>query len=210
MSQHDPTNCLPDCPENAAARPPLAEEPTLEVKPVAPKIETAASQRLDKLVLVREERAAARAEAERLEQLKAEEAKTPPPAPPAAAPKSDYEPSDTVKGAQRTLESIEKRKRIRALMIAERLRRGVEIEGELRQAAKDRDARLEAVEAKARQELAAISEAFQDLSGQRAIELNVRENEIAKLESSLVQLRKQLDAELGKLDPDLARPRKGA
>ncbi len=205
MSQCDPNNCdhsshVAEVVDVAA----IAKEAALEA-PVAPspQIETAASKRFDQLASVKARREVVRAEVER---RRVEGVEVPPPP---APPKPEYEPSDTVKGAQRTLESIEKRKRIRALMIAEKLRRGVEIEGELRQAAKDRDARLEAVEAKARQELAAISEAFQDLAGQRAIELNVRENEIAKLDSSLVQLRKQLDAELGKLDPDLARPRKG-
>lgn len=104
--------------------------------------------------------------------------------------------------SQKLIEAIHQRRELRATLVAVKLRRSVEIENELRQAAKDRDARLEAVEAKAREDLAAIAGAFEDLGQERAGELNVRDLEISKLDTSLEQLRKQLDAELGKLDPD--------
>jgi hypothetical protein len=109
---------------------------------------------------------------------------------------------EQVKRTQGIIAAIHQRLELRARFVADKLRRSVEIEAELRQAAKDRDARLDAVEAAARERLAAIAGAFDDLGHERAGELNVRDLEITKLDTSLAQLRKQLDAELGKLDPD--------
>jgi SMC interacting uncharacterized protein involved in chromosome segregation len=177
-------------------------EKFLEVKPVAPlQIETAASRRFDALAAEKAKRAAEREAAEAAAKA-AKEAPAPASAP---EPKPDYVPSTQVKNTQKLLEMIELRKHVRIRLVADKNRRGVEIEGEMRQAAKDRDARLDAVEAKARDQLAAISEAFQDLERERASELNIRDLEIAKLDKSLEQLRKQLNAELAKVDEDLAK-----
>jgi hypothetical protein len=177
-------------------------EKFLEVKPVPPiQIETAASRRFDALAAEKAKRAAEREAAEAAAKA-AREVPAPAPAP---EPKPDYVPSTQVKNTQKLLEMIELRKHVRIRLVADKNRRGVEIQSEMRQAAKDRDARLDAVEAKAREQLAAISEAFQDLERERASELNIRDLEIAKLDKSLEQLRKQLQAELAKVDEDLAK-----
>lgn len=120
-------------------------------------------------------------------------------APPKEPAPPKYSPSDQVKQTQKLLEQIEQRKQERARVLADKLRRGVEIEGELRQASKDRDARQVAVKAKAREQLEAIEAAYQDLEHERASELNLRDLEISKLDRSLEQLGKQLQAELAKV-----------
>jgi hypothetical protein len=197
MSQCDPDKC------NHSSHAAAIEEPEkfLEVKPVPPiQVETAAMRRFDAIAAAKEKRDAERA---RQEGIKAEET-----APPAPAPQPEYVPSAQVKQTQKLLEMIELRKRVRARWVAEKNSRALQIETELRQAMKDRDARLEAVEAKAREDLAAISAAFESLGQERAAELNLRDLEITKVDKSLDQLRKQLQAELAKVDEDLAR--KGA
>lgn len=195
MSQCDPEKCNHSS-HSAEVAEAVKEKPEefLEVKLVAPiQIETAASKRFDQLAVVRERREVIRAEVERRAAAEA----TAPPAPPASA-KPDYEPSEAVKRAQRVIETIAKRKVERARLVAAKLSRGVEIQGEMRQAVKDRDARLEAVEARAREQLAAISAAFEDLDQERRVELTLRDEEIEKLDRTLEQLGKQLQAELAK------------
>lgn len=109
---------------------------------------------------------------------------------------------EQVKRINGIVASIHGRRELRAFLIADKNRRGVEVENELRQAAKDRSARLEAVEAKAREDMAAIAGAFDVLTTERAGEFAARDLQISKVDITLEQLRKQLDVELGKLDPE--------
>jgi hypothetical protein len=176
-----------------------AQEQFLEVKPVPPiKIETPATRRQAELAAQREARDLARKAAE------AAPSSTPMPES-KSAPQPEYRPSEEVKRTQKILEQIDLRKRVRSRLVAEKNSRAVEIEGELRQAMKDRDARLEAVEAKAREQLAAIAAAFDDLGRERRLELAGRESEIVKLDMALEQLSKQLAAEISKVTGDLGK-----
>jgi len=121
---------------------------------------------------------------------------------PAKAKKEEPLPPDLpedVKRPQKLIEAIHMRREMRARFVAEKLRRGVEIENELRQAEKDRNARLDAVEAHAKAQLDAIAAAYQDLGRERKAELDARDTQIEKVDLSLEQLCKQLDAELAKL-----------
>jgi hypothetical protein len=194
MSQCDPNNCDHSShtaePVDLGA---IAMQAALKA-PAAPppQIATAASKRFDQLTTVRERREVIRAEVER---RRNDAVEAPPPPAPA---KPDYDPSEAVKRAQKVIETIARRKVERARLVADKLRRGVEVENELRQAMKDRDARLEAVEAKAREQLAAIAEAFGDLDQERRVELTLRDEEVSKLDRTLEQLGKQLQAEIAK------------
>lgn len=179
-------------------------EEFLEVRPVPPiQIETAASRRFDKLAATRERREAVRAEVER---LKAEGAL--PTAPP-PAPKPDYEPSETVKRTQKLLEQIEQRKRERARLTSEKLRRGVEIERENREGEKALRETVAKLEEEVRQKINGFRDDFGRLLASGASELNARQAAIDKLDVSLASLKKQLEVELAKVDADLA-PKEGA
>ncbi len=129
-----------------------------------------------------------------------------PPSPPPARPPL----SEAVKRTQRLIEQIELGNQDRARLTADKLRRGVEIEGELRQAKKDLEERLKAVLRIHSEEVIQadvlrnarydiLEGAFEDLGSQRAGELSARGLELSKLDTRLEQLRKQLDAELGKM-----------
>lgn len=124
-----------------------------------------------------------------------------------------YEPSEGLKRTQKILESIELRRLELKRAVADKLRRGVEIDNEIRQATKDRSERIMVVEKIHETEVIdagklrdfrrnVIESAHDDLVEQRMTELAGRGDEISKLEHSLGQLRKQFDAEMGKLDPD--------
>lgn len=199
MSQCAGENCTHSSHGPEAAPPP---EEVLEVRPVAPiQIETVATRRFEQLSAVRAAREDAR---------KAAAAAPPAPAPPAPPEPPKYAPSDQVKGAQRILELIEQRKLERVRLVAEKLSRGLEFD---RQGAEDLGGLKQTIAAFQDECAKKIEEAqaqYGTRKSQREWEITARQNEIDKLDLALVNLRKQLDAELGKLDPDLARPRKGA
>jgi hypothetical protein len=171
-----------------------ATEAFLEVKPVPPiKVETEAQRRFDAIAAEKAKREAAKVEAER---LKAEGAAASHPPPEPVSP--GYKPSEQVKRTQKILESIEQRKRERAFLISEKLRRGVEIERKNREA----EDTLRDTVAKLRQEveITALRDRFAALLVEGNRDLNGRQAEIEKLDVSLAQLRKQLQVELAKVD----------
>ena len=129
---------------------------------------------------------------------------------PVEAPPDLPEP---VKRTQKLIEALHEGHELRKRQVAAKLRRGVEIENELRQAQKDRDERLfgarkiheeEVIEAGKLRDFRCnvIESAFDALTEQRSQELAARGDEISKLDKTLEQLRKQLDAEIRKLDPE--------
>lgn len=138
---------------------------------------------------------------------------TPPPPKEQKAPEPEGPKlSEQVLRTQKLVQAIDQRIQDRARLVSQKLRRGVEIENELRQAEKDRDSRLEAVEQVYQAEITeaehlrgarrdVLKSAFQDLAREREREIMGRQAEINHLDLSLEQIRKQLDAELLKLDP---------
>ena len=120
---------------------------------------------------------------------------------------------EPVKRTQKLIEALHEGHELRKRLIAAKLRRGVEIDNEIQQATRDRTERLTVVEkihetevfdaGKLRDRRRAVIEgAHDDLVETRMEELAARGKEVDRLELRLEQLRKQLDAELGKLDPD--------
>lgn len=118
-----------------------------------------------------------------------------------------YQPSEDVKRIQKLIEAIDQRKQERARLISDKLRRGVEIEREGREDLQLLRDKTAACEEECRKSLAALRADYDERVGARAGELNARQQAIEDLDTSLAQLRKQLEVELGKVDPEL---RKGA
>jgi hypothetical protein len=117
---------------------------------------------------------------------------------------------EQVKRTQKLIEAIHAGRELRGSLVAAKLRRGVEVENELRLAEKDRDERLfgarrvheeEVIQAGKLRDFRVnvIESAFDVLTEQRQTELAGRGEEIAKLDKRLEQLCKQLDTELAKM-----------
>ncbi len=113
-----------------------------------------------------------------------------------------YEPSEGARRTQKLIEAIEQRRQEKARLVSEKLRRNVEVERANREGAEILDGEINKLEAELQLRMDELKATYRDGVVQRGRELVVRQQQIDKLDVSLDQLRKQLDAELGKLDPE--------
>jgi len=112
------------------------------------------------------------------------------------------EPSEQVKRVNGIVASIHQRREERARLVADKLRRGVEIERADREAQKGVEEFVKQIEEEAARKIQQVRDVHALGVNQRRMEFEERGSQISKLDKSLEQLRKQLDVELGKLDPD--------
>ena len=103
------------------------------------------------------------------------------------------------------MESIEQRKLERSLLVAETLRRGVEFERDDREAKRVLGQALEALEEDVRKKVLALNEVYEQGVNARSTQLLVLRSTIEKLDGTLESMRKNLGAEIAKVDADLGR-----
>lgn len=120
--------------------------------------------------------------------------------------------SEISEGARRTqkiIESMDLRRQERARLVAALKSREVEVENEDRASEKRMGNHLAALKEEYERRVEMEMRDCAGSTGARHGDLSARKGQIEKLDASLAQLRKQLDAELGKLDP-LHEERKGS
>lgn len=128
------------------------------------------------------------------------------PLPPPAPEAPSYTPSEGAKRTQKLIEQIEQRRQEKAKLVAQKKSREVEVQREDAQSLKRRDDTIDQITAECGMRINEQNNHHQRGVEGRAADLDHRAWQISKIDASLEQLRKQLDAELGKLDPE----RKGA
>lgn len=122
-----------------------------------------------------------------------------------APPAVKYRPSEDVKRTQRILEQIEERRLERARLTAENLRRQVEIDRDDREAQEVLRKTVVDLEEELRRKISELKVDYARKVAESNAEMNARRAVIDRLDTSLDQLSKQLQAEIAKVDPALKR-----
>lgn len=110
--------------------------------------------------------------------------------------------SEGARRTQKIIESMDLRRQERARLVAALKSREVEVANEDRAAFKRLDDAVAALNEEYQRRLSTLHADHDGSVDARAYDLRVHQQQIEKLDTSLAQLRKQLDAELGKLDPE--------
>lgn len=116
--------------------------------------------------------------------------------------KAPYEPTEGARRVQKIIESMDLRRQERIRLVAQLNSREVEVERENREAQKHANDSYVALAEEYQRREATIKADFENGMSARKVDLDFKRSNIAKLDTTLANFRKQLDAELLKLDPE--------